>query len=458
MLLALLASICFKRNYRLEQTTSIWRLAKRWRFGSGGEYSIKVSSMSPERPFFVGLLTVGESGYMTWYGTRDWICSINASQAFGVATTLPGAGEFNGVMESSGAYDLWWTACSESESDYVSYTLDIKFKNPNTLLSLDEYPMVYGTPIVTALIGVFLILWFVNWFMNFSLENKLHLLFSIAYVITFVYYIVCCLKVNYEHKSDDPSNLPMAMKVMRVIQETFLLSVMTLAAEGWYIIRPTIKWYNALICVVLSIAVCVPAAVLEWADLSLWGGLVCIFVFAVTGVLFYLNMLRHVRRARKEVMAHLVVIQEQGINPTTTPVYKKYSMFKSLAVVVLSYFLLLFTRSIVLSAWTLPEWIVELTYYIILSALMIVVGFFFKMKKETKRGYFMIDAEGEDARVFSLSDVDGMRLNDLEGQTWSEDMALPSQPIIDFSNQNQPAEPLAPTEPPAERDTNNQGQ
>ena len=452
MLVTLIALLGYRRSITIENTASLWRFENSWKFGKGGDYSVNLTSISPRRTFFIGLLNQIETSYLIWYGSREWLCETNASSVFEISAMLDGPGQMAGTLPDGGTYTLWWLACPRSDSDTVTYTLDVRFKNPNTLLSLNEYPMVFGTPIVTGVLGVFLVVWFVNWVCNFSFENKLHLLLTIAFAITFVYYILCCVNILQQHKSDDLSNMPLVCKVFRVLQETFLLAVMAMAAEGWYIIRPTIKWWDALLCAILAVAVCVPSAIMEYVNLSLWGELGVFAVFAVTGVLFYLNLVRHVRRARKEVLAHLVVIQEEGINPATTPVYKKYAIFKSLAVIVLAYFLLLFTRGIFLSVWSFPEWIAELTYYILLSALMVAVGFFFKMKKETKGGYFMIGAENGEPRVFSPSDIDGMQLNDLDGQTWSEDMALPSQPIIDFSNPSprataETSEPLNAAEP-----------
>ena len=444
MLVTLIALLGYRRSITIENTASLWRFENSWKFGKGGDYSVNLTSISPRRTFFIGLLNQIETSYLIWYGSREWLCETNASSVFEISAMLDGPGQMAGTLPDGGTYTLWWLACPRSDSDTATYTLDVAFKNPNTLLSLNEYPMVFGTPIVTGILGVFLVLWFVNWVCNFSFENKLHLLLTIAFAITFIYYILCCVNILQQHKSDDPSNMPLVCKVFRVLQETFLLAVMAMAAEGWYIIRPDIKWREAVICAVLAVAVCVPAAVLDYADMSLVAAVFVLILFAVTGVLFYMNLLRHVGRARKQVMAHLVVIQEQGINPKTTPIYQKYTMFKSLSVTVLGYFLLLFTRSIFMSVWSFPEWIAELTYYILLSALMIVVGTFFKMKKETREGYFMIGEEGE-PRVFTGNDIETLELTSFDGQTWSQDMALPGQPVIDFAAQ--------PVPPPDDRDT-----
>ena len=444
MFLALAALLGYRQSFELKDTTSLWRLAKAWKFGKGGNFSITLDAISPSRPFFVGLLTASEANYILWYGSSQLVCSENVSSEFPLTRLFAKPDTFNGTLAEGGTYTLMWMACPQSEGDKATYTLSFRFVNPNTFLSLNEYPMVYGTPLVTVVLGGFLVLWFVNWLCNFSMKNKLHLLLTIAYVFTFIYYIVCCCTIVQQHKSDEPSNLPLACRVLRVFQETILLLVMSLAAEGWYIIRPDIKWREAVICAVLAVAVCVPAAVLDYADMSLVAAVFVLILFAVTGVLFYMNLLRHVGRARKQVMAHLVVIQEQGINPKTTPIYQKYTMFKSLSVTVLGYFLLLFTRSIFMSVWTFPEWIAELTYYILLSALMIVVGTFFKMKKETREGYFMIGEEGE-PRVFTGNDIETLELTSFDGQTWSQDMALPGQPVIDFAAQ--------PVPPPDDRDS-----
>ena len=433
MFLGLLAALAYKRSLRLEDVSGLWRLSTPWRFGSGGTFSVTLTEISPPGPLFVGLLTSSESMAVLLGGHSEDLCRENVSSDFGYARLFQSLDTFNGTIHNGATLTLWWLACPHSGNDKATYNLDVHFVNPNTLLSLNEYPMVFGMPIVTAVVTVFLILWFVNWIRNFSFENKLHLLLTIAYVFTFIYYVMCCFNIVERHKSDEPSNMPMACRVMRVFQETILLTVMGLAAEGWYIIRPGIKWREVVISAFLAIAVCVPAAVIDYADMDLAAAMIVLVLFVVMGMLFYINLLRHVRRARKEVAAHLSVIQEQGINPKTTPIYKKYTMFRSLTVTVLAYFMLLFTRSVFMSVWAFPEWIGQLAYFVLLTAMMIIIGFFFKMKKETRGGYFMVGDEGGEPRVFNHEDIELMDTN-FSGQTWSEEMALPVQPIIDFTS------------------------
>lgn len=347
-----------------------------------------------------------------------------------------------GTIDNEGEFNLWWKTCNNSDTDINSslskYSVTLQFKNSHTFLSLNEYPMLYGTPIVTGIIGIMIIAWLANWIVHFSLNNRLHLLFTIAFILTFVYHIMCCVSISKRHKSDDSSPLYMSVNVFRVIQETVLLAVMTFAAGGWYIIRPTIRVADIIIAVTVTSFVTVPAAIFDYARLSRMEELLVIFVMMIGCIFFHWNLIGYANRATKEVKAHLVVIQEQGINPESTPIYRKFALFQTLIMTVCCYFGLYFTRSAVMSIWFLPEWIPELTYLVFLSGLTCIVGWCFRMKKNTTRGYFMVAGSENEIRVFSVNDIDSMQLqSNADTQTdWQEGMELPSQPVIDFSGAN----------------------
>lgn len=417
-------------------------MQRSYKFAKGGTYKVSVESSNSNFSLVASLVRshVSNEMMMATDPRPGQFCFMNLSDtSFGKSFSAGVGQDISGTVEEKGEYNIWWRSCNGSNLEDAAgntYSITIQLRNPHTFLSLNEYPMVYGTPIVTTAIGVMIVVWLVNWIVHFSLENKLHLLFTIAFIFTFVYYILCCASIIKRHRSDDVLPLYMGTQVFRVIQETILLAVMTFAAGGWYIIRPTIKVSEIVVAVILTSFVTVPAAIFDYTRLSYLGDLLVIFGMIVGCVLFHWNLIAYANRATKEVKAHLVVIQEQGINPESTPIYHKFAMFQTLIMTVCCYFGLYFTRSIVTAIWFLPEWIPELTYQVFLSVFPCIVGWCFRMKKDTTRGYFMIPGSETGVRVFSVDDIDSMELQlNTDTQTeWQEGMELPSQPVIDFGN------------------------
>ena len=273
--------------------------------------------------------------------------------------------------------------------------------------------------------------------MYFSLKNSLHLYLTIGLTLTTVYYLNFVFEERRRNVSDDPSPIYISRKVFRVLHETVLLSAMLMASEGWCIVRKTITLCGIFGNFVVSSFVTVILAVYDFADFGTIGTLVTLFCIFIILAVFIVFMMHNIKKARQEVDAHLYVIAEEGINPETTPIYRKLGILRVVVFSVLGYFIALFMRSAFSFFWPIPVWILQLIYDIVTTAFIAVIAFVFRMKKESSKGYISIgDDEEQEPRVFDSEDIQSIDWRSATAEeganirAYEEGMRLPAQPYI----------------------------
>ena len=206
---------------------------------------------------------------------------------------------------------------------------------------------------------------------------------------------------------------------------------MFLSCRGWCIIHSSIHWGWVILAFVLSAGITVPYSLSDYAYLSMIPNLIVLLIAALFAGVFLYFMLRGITDANETVKAHLYVIAENGIDPKTTPIYKKYILFSTVCGAVIAYFLVLIFRSAFNSIWTLPIFVMQLIYDIIIVVLITIIAFAFRMKKETLNGYMMIGDDGE-GEMLEKSQFEAFDIEHLDHNTvpYESGMTLPPQPTV----------------------------
>jgi hypothetical protein len=124
--------------------------------------------------------------------------------------------------------------------------------------------------------------------------------------------------------SDDANGATIAAIVVVAIFWAALFVFLTVASSGWGVILARLM---ALVRGVTSSLVLVGSLyILRYCDIGLWAPLL---VVTLAGALFVLfcQVRDHTQHAQTEIKAHLLVIANDGIEPTTTPIYAKYRRY-----------------------------------------------------------------------------------------------------------------------------------
>ncbi|OHT15053.1 hypothetical protein TRFO_42730 [Tritrichomonas foetus] len=427
-LLNLLFTTAFRGSFSVQPNRGFVSLSRRFGFQAGGNYSIDFYDAKTDSILVLIAQEDEATQYMSYVNEINHCKSGTNIKYVDIVPITNGEGHVFHKIDEDGMYYTILSSCT-SDSGY-SFTL--QYINPNSYLSSDEQPCLITMPIVTAIVWGLFILWMVNWIMNFSLKNSLHIYMTAGIFLSAIYYCLFLFEVIKTNKTDNDSPIFIARKVFRVLQETVLLSAFLMASEGWCIIKNDISKLQMIICCVVSVCVTVPFAVNDFATLSRNGIFITIFAIAVSNILFIVFMSNNTRRAREYVAAHLYVIAEEGIDPVTTPVYKKFQLFRYVTLSMLTYFFVLVTRSMYSMIWPTPMWVIQLIYDVIMIVLISIIAFVFRMKKDTINGYMMIGDEEQEPRIFDRTDLETIDYTHVEGSTrpYEEGMQLPAQPFI----------------------------
>ncbi|KAK8842314.1 hypothetical protein M9Y10_025892 [Tritrichomonas musculus] len=434
LLITFLFSITFRQNFTVDAGSGIISLNRRFGLVSGATYSFNFYDANDIDSILVLVATRNDAIDYLNSASDNHICKgkhINYSHV--VPIDKNGFGSVSGTIFKK---NMYYTVLSPCEND-LKYSFQIQYINLNSYLSYDEKPCLISMPIVAGIVCILYVVWLANWFMYFSLKNSLHLYFTIGLTLTTVYYLIFVFEERNRNISDDPSPIYVSRKVFRVLHEAILLSAMLMASEGWCIVRKTITIWGMIGNFIMSAFVTVTLAVYDFADFGTIGTLITLFCLFIVLAVFIIFMMHNIRKARQAVDAHLYVIAEEGINPETTPVFRKLGILRVVVFSVLGYFIALFMRSAFSFIWPLPVWILQLVYDIVTTSFIGVIAFVFRMRKESSKGYISIGDDGEqEPRVFDSEDIqtiDWRSATAEEGaniRSYEEGMQLPAQPYI----------------------------
>ena len=245
---------------------------------------------------------------------------------------------------------------------------------------------------------------------------------------------------------EEENDIPLAERVRRAnmynAKGTVLVSIHVnaagsgsqwMAAKGWCIIFEHVAWIDVVTSVIYSVLFSLPILLLDNISTNVFV-LFALFIIGFFGYFTYYNeLISNIEEANSVVAAHLLIISQDGIDPETTPIYKKFQIFKTITDAVVWYFTIMMFRTILFELLNIPDFIMTIIYDIATIALLITTAYAFKLKKSLRNGYIMV-GENTDSVEFTLDDIE--RLNeDNEIQRnattpWHEGMPLPSQPRI----------------------------
>ena len=428
MILALLFSICWKKSYNIPANAGVVTLITHFGFYRNGKYQVNISNSETNRLFVL----IGTFQNINSY-SRSILNSFDACNGTYVdylhkVPVIAGQASFSGTIKEKGMY---YTMVSPCDGNSGGFTLSLQYSNPNSFLSYDVSPCLITTPIIAALSGLILGIWVINWMRNFSLKNSLHLYFTIGLMLTFSYNALMSFEYYTMNRKDGDSPLYVMRKIFRVLQESSLIFAMLLASDGWCIIHHNMPYWKIALAFLLSGCVTVSCAVADFVELTNLLYLVVFLILGISSGIYLYIMLKNTQIGYDYVKAHLYVIAESGIDPKTTPIYKKYRLYKAISWEMPFYFILLFFRIMFSFYLTFPFWTIQLAYDVIILTLITVISFTFRMRKETRDGYMMIGDEDQEPRIFDRADITALEIETNENQhPYEEGMPLPAQPHI----------------------------
>lgn len=403
-------------------------------FESNGTYSINVSNLD-NPPVAFGLMT--RESVQNAVSNGDF-CPYCDGTATGEIVTKYQVGntsvQLNGTINKKGIYYIFFVRCNRCNSyggKKTSLILDAEFKNANTYMDCRKKNLLVIFPLFTSLFGVVLVAWLINWFMNCGAKISIHYLFTACFILCFISKVADTVSLYYE-KGHHPSNgIFIFRKVFQVLFLASMFFAIIIASKGWCIIRPTIKIREVILPLIYIVLMLVFEVVILNVYSGNWDILFMILLIASL-TLYVRDLIKSTNSSSMRVLAHCLSIAAKGIDPKSTPIWRKRMMLNNLRLSFCVYCVLLIIRLIFLFFLDHILWVDDFLDMLIDLVMVLILGFTFYLRKESTNGYSMIFDDGNE-NEYTLQDLEGVDFNSDRiqgGVTWTPDMKLPTQPIV----------------------------
>ena len=301
------------------------------------------------------------------------------------------------------------------------------FTNPSTHLDIRWVGIIKAKTINLIVFGSILGLWFINWFRHFKVQIWIHYLFT----LTFIFAVLLDVTRLFELKELDKKDVSLFLTSVRVIVEiigaVIAFTTLLLASKGWCIIRDEISLKEMILSIFYSVAFFVLITLPQYFYLGVLE--LPVFLCSLLFVALYVrDLIVSINNASYQIMAHMLAISNEGIDPQTTPVYQKHLMYQYFEYAVIGACTLVLIKICISLFIELKLWVDETLSDIIEIIMLVAVFLIFRLREETAAGYTTIDTDEE----FQLSDIESIRSSNFGkgGRKWEEGMALPAMPKI----------------------------
>ena len=362
--------------------------------------------------------------------------------------------------------------CSKHDQD--TYDLTTNFKNPSTNLDYRDIPSL------NILIGficvhfVLLIIWIVVSIYHHRNFNSIHTFLLCIYIIFICYLLLAEISLRQWVHSDDSTNWSLVYSIVLFLFEVSLFSTLVIAAGGWGILQVKPRIFDVIVIVLASILAFVMNIIFKYANSGQLGFLV--FVFQLIGIFVLLwYMFQNVAESQLRIIAHLHLIKVTGIDPLSTPIYERFTLFSNFLILIVFDFLGLFLSAIITEFFNADNWVSDLCLNIFLSVILAGLLWLHRPRKSTiekyiakepsftnilslinNESYTPIPGSHDDNNQLNISSVENSQalekevfyLEDLEDTAkqeletlrnihernqlpiWNEDISLPPEPIV----------------------------
>lgn len=208
-----------------------------------------------------------------------------------------------------------------------------------------------------------------------------------------------------------------------------------MVAQGWCVVRESLKIKEILKAIVCSFIITVTILLTNVIQTGRYD-YILLFVMMFALFLYMFVMYVSIRESLLLIYAHLYVISKQNIDPYTTPIFEKISMYSTLSYSVLIFFFINWSSELTLELYDITFWPMDFLRDLANVGLLLAVSFIFRFKRATRKGYMIIEeTENQQIMHFHRNEILSILARDnfiFKGcRKWEDGMSLPSQPKID---------------------------
>lgn len=241
LLLLYLTSILYKKVYQISPLEGHYKVPLIFGFQKGGNYSFQIFN--------------GTNDYLVFLGTQDEIekykkyakftktnvsngfyqpCNLNNQNLslnnFHIIKVKDGYGHISGSIENESILQPLIISCTYFSS---SFSLDIKYMNPDSALSSTIQPCLKTYPIILLISSTFFLIWIINWFNHFSFNNSIHLLLTLFFLINLIDKTLSAYDLLLKSESELPTQISIASEKVHTFKLFLLNNIMLLVSFGY---------------------------------------------------------------------------------------------------------------------------------------------------------------------------------------------------------------------------------
>lgn len=341
------------------------------------------------------------------------------------------------TIEKEGIYYFMVQMCNETLPEKSYITIDASFANVDGLLDTRLMPIItikYVCYPVFAILAIAYVVWLI-------LKSKKNIMMIQGALITLpIIYILYCLfqqlTLKRQNASDSYSSLSVGVDVFGFVYEMVLFIIIVFASSGWCLLNveiPVKRIVTGCVCVCIYVS----SSYLLGFISSIGGQMVmlCCYLGGATGVMYIIWL--NTNDDKQQIKAHLMVIENNGIVPQSTPIYQKFKLYSTFVYTVgcaIYLFILVKTMLVLMGYHYFMVAIVDIMQFGIIAMLMLI----YRPHGVEIDAYMRRDSgDGEREEV----DLDDLDRYDIEGASnregmreWEDGMNLPLEPLVVSSN------------------------
>ncbi|OHT07255.1 hypothetical protein TRFO_24664 [Tritrichomonas foetus] len=406
-------------------------------FEAGGDYSFSISESS--QPIIFGVLS--KENYTKFKDdeskTPEKYCPVNGNtnydnissiqQFFNVSDPTK---TISGEVPTKGIYYFFSYGCIDSKYN-IKYSYE--FSNPKTKLDYRDYPSMIEYPIAIVIFAGLLIVWLINWFMNFRLKIYIHFILTAVFALALISSCARYGAISYASKNHNNRAVESAFIVFDLLYSVTLFIFVLLAAKGWCIIRETIRFSELILAISFTVIYLILQTISTYVSFGKYD-IIVIILMLIAICLYVHQLISAINSASLHIRAHLLAIQNAGIDAKTTPVWQKNLMYNMLQWSIIVFLILIIIHIVIVYFFPNYGWVDGFIYDIQNIVCLILLGINFRLRgPDAANGYTMIE-EPDGTNEFAMSDIERIDVNSAEfqqgGKQWESGMPLPAPPQV----------------------------
>lgn len=421
----LFAILCLRREKEQLKTVSpvAGAFYKHLDFGftEKGTYLMTVHASTPANITF-GLMT--NTQYKSMKNDPPSICDDPSASldAVASATFLDSPVSLVNSIPSKGVYHVFYAHCHQ---DPVEITYTYEFTNGDSHLDSRAMPGLIEEPIAIVIILVVLSLWLVNWALHRHIKIYIHYVMTVMFILALLSRLARFGWLKYQEKYDFNRGMQAVMIIFRLFFEISLYFVILLVAKGWCIMRRSVKFVELIVALTSTICYLVFQTIIDYVSLGNWAILV-MFLELAAMIVYAREMIVAINRGQFQTYAHLLALSNAGIDPETTPIWQKWTMFQRLQYIIMTYLILVLARMCALYFAEDILWLNSFLEDIADITALIALAIIYRLRGGSADGYSLLDEMDNALMLTDLESVsEGSRSLNKGGRRWEQGMALP---------------------------------